>query len=225
VSDTLSQAAPTGTDQFGKIAVKMIHVLVLVSLALVPIYLSAAPAADSTLSDSAAIFNSAAPDSLNSDSTGLMDSADSVLQRLARSRSGEQSGRKLDLNYETPGSVFSAKNVSMVLIVIGLLVLFLHFLRKYLFRPLGGGISGGQFQVIRQFHLGPKKSVTLVRFANRLLLLGVTDGNINTLAEIDDPEEVEKIIAEAAKSGDSPGGAFKDIYHNLLAKTGKNPKQ
>jgi flagellar biosynthetic protein FliO len=113
----------------------------------------------------------------------------------------------------------------MVLVVIGLLVLFMHFLRKYLFKPVGDGGQGSQFQVIRQYHLGPRKNVALVRFAGRLLVLGVTDSNINTLAEIDDPEEVEKIIADAGSSSGAQGGAFRDIYQNLLSRSARKQKQ
>ena len=148
-----------------------------------------------------------------------------MIQRLANSRSGPYSDQELDLALKEPGAVFSAWNIGMVLVVIGLLVLFLHFLRKYLFKPVGGGTPGGQFQVIRQFHLGPKKTVALVRFAGRLLVLGITDSNINTLAEIDDPEEVEKIISDAGSSADSQGGAFRDIYENILSRTSRKPKQ
>jgi len=108
--------------------------------------------------------------------------------------------------------------------VIGLLVLFMHFLRKYLFKPIGTGLPGGEFQVVRQYHLGPKKTVALVRFAGRLLLLGVTDSNISTLAEIDDAEEVEKIVSSINGSGSNPGGSFRDIYRNLISRSGKGSK-
>ncbi len=170
--------------------------------------------------DSAIAENSQAPGTAL-DSTSRTAAADSMVQRLSRTDDGRVP-RPLDLPYQQPESVFSVKNISMVMIVIGLLVLFLHLLRKFLLKPLGGGVSGGQFQVIRQFHLGPKKSVTLVRFADRLLLLGVTDSTISTLAEIDDPDEVERIVKETAGASGVQGGGFKDIYHNLLSRGKKN---
>ena len=155
------------------------------------------------------------------DSNGSIAAADSMVQRLSRTGGGQEP-HSLDLPYQPPDTVFSIKNISMVLIVIGLLVLFLHFLRKFMFRPLGGGITGEQFRVIRQFHLGSKKSVALVRFADRLLLLGVTDSTITTLAEIDDPEEVSRIVKDAAGSSSEQGGGFKDIYQNLLSRGKKD---
>ena len=174
-----------------------------------------ATAADSTVAEQPQA------DSTRIASTVPVAAADSMVQRLSRT-GGALEADPLDLPYQQPVSVFSVKNISMVLIVIGLLVLFLHFLRKFMFRPLGGGMSGGQFRVIRQFHLGSKKSVTLVRFADRLLLLGVTDSSITTLAEIDDPEEVSKIVEDTAGSAGGQVGNFKDIYQNLLSRGGKN---
>jgi flagellar biosynthetic protein FliO len=163
-------------------------------------------------------------DSSVTDSTVPANAADSVIQRLAQARSDGQGNQPLDLKFESPAKIFSVKNISMVLIVIGLLVLFMHFLRKYLYKPIGGPAAGGQFQVVRQFHLGPRKSVALVRFAGKLLLLGVTESAINTLAEIDDPEEVERVLADAANPAANAAGAFKDIYHNLLSRSGKGTK-
>ncbi len=175
-----------------------------------------------TTSDSAVAGVQPRSDSTRIDSSGpVVVAADSMVQRLSRTGGGQQP-HPLDIPYQQPDSVFSVKNVSMVLIVMGLLVLFLHFLRKFLFKPLGGGISGEQFRVIRQFHLGPKKNVTLVRFAHRLLLLGVTDSTITTLAEIDDPEEVSRIEKDATGGGGEPGGGFKDIYQNLLSRSKKD---
>jgi flagellar protein FliO/FliZ len=156
------------------------------------------------------------------DSSGLTAAAaDSMVQRISRADSG-RALLPLDIQYQEPVNAFSVWNISMVLVVIGLLVLFLHLLRKYLYRPLGAGVPSGQFHVIRQYHLGPKKSVTLVRFADRLLLLGVTDSSITTLAEIDDPDEVGRILNDAAGANGEQGGGFKDIYQNLLSRGKKN---
>ncbi len=178
------------------------------------------PAADSAVTDS----NLAA---ISQDASTALDSAesataaaDSMVQRLSQTASGDP--LPLDLPYQEPVNAFSVWNISMVLIVIGLLVLFLHLMRKYLYRPLGGGIPSGQFQVIRQYHLGPKKSVTLVRFGSKLLLLGVTDSSITTLAEIDDPDEVGRIVKDAEGSNGEQGAGFKDIYQNLLSRGKKN---
>lgn len=161
-------------------------------------------------------------DGTAADSSGITAAAaDSMVQRLSHTESNRDS-IPLDLTYQKPVKAFSIWNISMVMIVIGLLLLFLHLLRKYLYRPLGGGVPSGQFHVVRQYHLGPKKSVTLVRFADRLLLLGVTDSSITTLAEIDDPDEVGRIMNDAAGSNGEQAAGFKDIYQSLLSRGKKN---
>lgn len=194
--------------------------------AFLSVFSSLTAATDSLPPDSGSV--AAGTGAVSTDESGQPGSrgeaADSVIQRLSKQRSGDSTaaGFPLDLSEREHDGVFSAKNISMVLIVIGLLVLFLHFLRRFMFRPLGGGSPDEQFKVLRQFHLGPKKSVTLVRFFGRLLLLGVTDANINTLAEIDDPEEVERIINQAGKAEQEQSAGFKDIYQNLISRTKKN---
>ncbi|MBW7997687.1 MAG: flagellar biosynthetic protein FliO [Candidatus Glassbacteria bacterium] len=198
--------------------------ILLSSAILIDSHLSAAPHPDTAGPNAPAVLADSSHHA-GADSTGPAGAADSVIQRLARQRTGEsRPGRPLDLSYDKPDSVFSVKNISMVLIVIGLLVLFLHFLRKFLVRPLGGGSPGGQFQVIRRFHLGPKKAVTLVKFFDRLLLLGVTESSITTLAEIDDPDEVRRIMSEAPKPGEEQAAGFKNIYQSLLSR-GKKTSQ
>ncbi|HLA40113.1 MAG TPA: flagellar biosynthetic protein FliO, partial [Candidatus Glassbacteria bacterium] len=141
----------------------------------------------------------------------------SVIGRLAR----QGSVHPLDLPEQAPTTVFSARNVSYVLIVIGLLILFLHLLRKFVSGPMSSTQSGPEFQMLRQYHLGQKRSVALVRFFNRLLLVGISDSGMSTLAEISDPEEVETLLAELKDKKSSRDGNFREIYQNLLARMRK----
>jgi len=107
---------------------------------------------------------------------------------------------------------------SWIFIVIGLLLLFLYLLRRFLFRPMGVISSGGQFEMLQQFHLGPRKSICLVKVYDRLFLLGVTESSVTRLSEIDNPEEVAKILAQLKASPKMQGKPFREVYQDLVGR-------
>ena len=139
---------------------------------------------------------------------------DSVLSNLARAGSTQP----IQFSDRKPEKILSLRNISYVLIVIGLLILFLHFLRKFVNRPVGPASAGEHFQVLQQFHLGPKKSISLVKIYDRLLFLGVTETTITTLLEITGEEEVEQILAQLDDSRKERQTNFREIYQGLLSR-------
>ena len=127
----------------------------------------------------------------------------------------------MQLSDRKPEKILSLRNISYVLVVIGLLILFLHLLRKVVSRPVGTASAGEHFQVLQQFHLGPKKSISLVRICDRLLLLGVTEATITSLLEITGEEEVERILARLDESRKERQSNFREIYQGLLSRLKK----
>lgn len=99
--------------------------------------------------------------------------------------------------------VVLAVRLGLVLVVIWLAVM---AMRWYVRRVNGidGGASGRQLQVLETKALAPNRSLHLVRVGNRAVLLGVTPERINQLTEIDDPEEVERLVEAAAEREGSP---------------------
>lgn len=68
-----------------------------------------------------------------------------------------------------------------------------YLLKRFGPRAVGGGVFGrGTLQLEAQLPLGPRRSVAVVRFLNKRLVLGVTDSNITLLTETetDDDDEV-----------------------------------
>lgn len=164
-----------------------------------------------------AVQDSPAVDTLSAGPESQPSKKDSILDYLRRSGSSGP----LKLTYDQPDSILSLRNISYTLIVLALLVLFLHFLRKFVQRPISGVPSGEHFRVIQQFHLGPKKSVALVKLFDRLLLLGVTETSITTLSEISDAGEVERLLARLQDTGGGQAQNFREIYQGLLSRIKK----
>ncbi len=85
----------------------------------------------------------------------------------------------------------------VLLLLLGVMLLAFYLLKK-LGPKLGLGFPGrtDNLAFMGQLALGPKKSVVLVRFLNRTLVLGVTDHSINYLTEAKmDNEETDNGFA------------------------------
>ena len=84
------------------------------------------------------------------------------------------------------------------------IILALIFIGFYLLRRFGAkaGLSfgGGKMNVVASLGLGPKKSVVVVRFLNKYLVLGITETQINKLMEMDadhaTEQEFSRILAQ-----------------------------
>lgn len=72
---------------------------------------------------------------------------------------------------------------------------------------LGPGGRGGSLRLMDHLPVGPKKSVVVVRFLNKDLVLGVTDHTITRLAEVDhaaNADFADALAAKTAKTDDAP---------------------
>ena len=68
---------------------------------------------------------------------------------------------------------------------------------------------GGQVHL--QLPLGPNRSVCVVELYGRVFVLGVTDANIQLITEIDDPD----VIAEMRANAPAEGGVFQEQFGSL----------
>ena len=123
-----------------------------------------------------------------------------------------------------PPTLGPVKFISGILIVFGLLFLSIWVLKKFMNRP-GSVIAGGaHVQVLHNFHLAPKKKISLVRAYDRFIIVGMTDHSINTLAEITDPDEMRAIEEKLEESRKTGTPDFSNIYSSLLRRKGKDTK-
>ncbi|GAB6037803.1 hypothetical protein JCM15519_23620 [Fundidesulfovibrio butyratiphilus] len=100
-----------------------------------------------------------------------------------------------------------------MLLILGVILLAYWMLRR--FGPkFGLKRPGGAYGLRLEGHLplGPKKNIMVVRFLNKLLVLGVTEQSINVLTEVDqndDSSDFASALAGARAAGgpdpDGPG--------------------
>ncbi len=79
----------------------------------------------------------------------------------------------------------SLKVAGSLLLLLGVLLLGFYLLRR--FGPRAGlrFAAGDDLKLLAQVSLGPKRQLILVRFLNKLLLIGVTESNIQLISEAD----------------------------------------
>ena len=67
---------------------------------------------------------------------------------------------------------------------------------------------GKAIRVLDAISIGSNRSVCLIEVGDRVLVLGVTQQQISTLAELTDPEEVERLRQHGARSAGAAFGRF-----------------
>ena len=91
----------------------------------------------------------------------------------------------------TPASAMSAtgsivKMVSALVVVVICIYGAVFALKKLMGRKITGRGSQGVLEVLETAHLGPKKMISVVRVADRSVLIGVTENQISLLSELDE---------------------------------------
>lgn len=105
-----------------------------------------------------------------------------------------------------PGLASAAVRMGLALLLI-LAVILVGFWILRRFGPkigIGPAGRGGMLRMMAQLALGPRKSVVVVRFLNKDLVLGVTEQNITLLTEVpshhDSPKAFADTLAQTAAS-------------------------
>lgn len=89
--------------------------------------------------------------------------------------------------------------------VLGLMFLIVFILRKYMGIGRNEGASVVSIDVLgaRTFH--PRRSVYVLRVLNKILVVGVTDGTMQTLSEIDDEKSIKELEEKVSSEKVIPG--------------------
>jgi len=102
-------------------------------------------------------------------------------------------------------------------------VLGVFFLLVWVLRRAGppgpAALPGEAFEVLGRAHLANRQQVHLLRCGSKLLLVSLTPSGAETLTEIIDPSEVER-LAESCRRAKTRGGTavFRRVFDQLAAK-------
>ncbi|MCB1146191.1 MAG: flagellar biosynthetic protein FliO [Leptospiraceae bacterium] len=82
-----------------------------------------------------------------------------------------------------------------------LLAIFYLFYRFYLFRKTLPAANSSTFKILQEFPLQPGRMLQLVDMKSRILVLGLSDSNIQLITEIKDRDSIEQIRLDCEKDG------------------------
>ena len=79
--------------------------------------------------------------------------------------------------------------------------------------PLATGAPAA-IELLSRQSIGPQQQLALVRFGRRILLVGTTPTGMSTLATVDDPAEVQAIVAELRPATSKMGPTLLDLFRS-----------
>ncbi|MBW3599700.1 MAG: flagellar biosynthetic protein FliO, partial [Planctomycetes bacterium] len=116
------------------------------------------------------------------------------------------------------GSAF-ASVVSSLVVVLGLFFLVVWFARRG--APKGTMVLPTEvLEVLGRAPLNARRQLHVVRFGNKLLLLSLTPGSIEPVAEIDDPQEVDRL---AGICHELQTGSISENFRQVFSQIAREP--
>lgn len=113
----------------------------------------------------------------------------------------------------------TASIAASLFVVVGLFLIFAWVGKKNM-KPGSGRLSKEIIQVLGKSQLSGKQQLELVRVGQKLLLLCVTPNGVETLTEITEPSEVERLLTIVRQ--DSPG-SMTATFQDVLTQMGHKP--
>lgn len=121
--------------------------------------------------------------------------------------------------YPAGGGGLSVLVYLKVLMLLALIIAFILFalwaVRRFAPQLSATGRTSA-IKILGTSHLGPKKALFLVEVAGKVILLGVTDNNINHITEFTNVEEAENIRNHLAPS--TSNQPFSQIFASMFNK-------
>ncbi|MEJ2658413.1 MAG: flagellar biosynthetic protein FliO [Desulfobacterales bacterium] len=83
------------------------------------------------------------------------------------------------------------KTVAMLFIVLGILVLLLYVMKRFM-SPKGKYKGDLLIKVVSSLYLSPKERIEIIEISGERIVLGVTPGNINFLTKLQSKKEFNR---------------------------------
>lgn len=85
------------------------------------------------------------------------------------------------------------KMIFALAVVLGLLIGVMYFVKMFMQQTSPGSDNQALIHVISSKYLGPKNRIVLIEVLDQLLVVGISNQQMTTLAAIEDPQVIAKI--------------------------------
>jgi len=134
---------------------------------------------------------------------------------------GTGSGSVLFKNSSGPNFILLLlKTVGSLIVITLLIYLVILYFKKFYMGKRGLSVNSSSMKIIGTLFLAPKKTIYLVKIGKKVVVLGVTESNINYLSELNDEELGEINIDKVAVSN----GSFSFHLNGFLSKLMRKEK-
>ncbi len=107
------------------------------------------------------------------------------------------------------------KTIILLGFIIVLIYALLFLLRKFVYHK-NFKKTNNSIQVLEYMPLVAKKSLCVVKVIDKILVLGISESNINKLAEVNDPEQQKKWLEALSLKSAKKTGSFAEQLQNIL---------
>jgi len=121
---------------------------------------------------------------------------------------------------ETSYTMLILRTIAVLAVVVVVIYLIFRFLLKRRNRIVA---DTEMIRVLATFPLAANRVMKVVDIAGKILVLGVTDSNINLITELEDKEIVDRLRLMGSKEG-AGTGSFKEQFFKLLGGRVRGPK-
>jgi len=106
------------------------------------------------------------------------------------------------------------RTVVTLFLIIGLIFALVFLLKKYFRQQLPGMKNTPWLEIVGRVAVGPRQSLMLVKSFDRILLLGITEQNIQQIAEFPADANIQRQLEEMSQQ--APEGKFWQIFKNKM---------
>ena len=124
-------------------------------------------------------------------------------------------------NYEKPSveDESYAWLIFKTIFVLGLLVGGFYYFYRFVTKKTGvGSVGRDVIKILSIVPVGQNKFLQVVDLAGKIMVIGVSDSNINLLTEIQDKDEIDRIRLLSSKSSPVQPGGFQEYVSKYIKK-------
>ena len=134
--------------------------------------------------------------------------------------SSRQPGQADAVSSQPPAYKFNfLKSLINVLLILGIITGLIYFVFRFVLKKKSPFLfGGGVLKIVSTVPVAPNKYIQLVEIGNRIVMIGISENNLNFLMEISDKETIDHIKMNAGPDAPKSDYSFQDYLRNLVGK-------
>ncbi len=153
---------------------------------------------------------------INTDRASAVKADNSVETTAVQAETGAAVDTAPPTSFYTSAAPSLLKLISALVVVVVCIYVGVYLLRRLMGKKYSGNRQNNILEILETTYVAPKKSVSLLRVANKAVLVGTTENQISVLTELD-PDQTREVLAaiKPEVEAESFGNVFKTATDKL----------